>query len=242
MLGLTIFTNWAYPVLASGGSGGVGSISVPKMEAGVWVEFEAGCLDRPIYVGGWASQPGDVSEIPDLAKGIADESALPPKGTDSAHMADGMVAHEPPAPFAAVYPNNAVLKTKAGIVQEMDSTTGAVRIHLWHPAGSWLEFHPDGSIVMKADEDHYVIVKGDSTLHVTGDWNVKVEGTARITVTGDAKLDSVSGNVEIDAGNEIRLAGGGPPVARLGDTVVVTGGSSAGTYPIVRGSVKVKCG
>lgn len=52
---------------------------------------------------------------------------------------------------------------------------------------------------------------------------------------------NVTGDVVINAGGNVELGGvGGPAVARVGDNVDVGSGSSAGLWPIVEGSSKVK--
>ena len=44
--------------------GGPGFLFVPDASAGVWVEFEEGDLEFPIWVGTYWSQPGDESQLP----------------------------------------------------------------------------------------------------------------------------------------------------------------------------------
>lgn len=51
-------TSWAMPCLPVSGTQN-GTFSVPPIGAGVWVEFEQGDPDRPIWVGGYFS-PADV--------------------------------------------------------------------------------------------------------------------------------------------------------------------------------------
>jgi uncharacterized protein involved in type VI secretion and phage assembly len=45
-------TGWAVPAAAYAGDG-VGLYAVPAQDAGVWIEFEAGDLSRPIWTGCW---------------------------------------------------------------------------------------------------------------------------------------------------------------------------------------------
>jgi hypothetical protein len=45
-------TGWALPCTPYAGDG-VGSFTIPPAGAGVWIEFEGGNLDHPIWVGGW---------------------------------------------------------------------------------------------------------------------------------------------------------------------------------------------
>jgi len=50
-------SGWALPAFAATGDGS-GIYAVPPVGAGVWVEFEAGDLARPVWVGGWHKDGG----------------------------------------------------------------------------------------------------------------------------------------------------------------------------------------
>jgi uncharacterized protein involved in type VI secretion and phage assembly len=56
-------TSWAMPCLPSAGIN-TGVFTVPQVGAGVWIEFEHGDPDRPIWVGGYW---GTAAEVPVLA-------------------------------------------------------------------------------------------------------------------------------------------------------------------------------
>ena len=66
-----------------------------------------------------------------------------------------------------------------------------------------------------------------------------------LDLKGDVKI-KVVGNAEIEAAKvtlkgDVDLGGsGGQGVARIGDKIEITGGSSAGQWPIISGSSKVK--
>jgi len=59
-------TDWALPCAPYGGLGGQGLFMIPDTDAQVWVEFEEGDVNRPIWVGTFWQQEGDVPE--DAAK------------------------------------------------------------------------------------------------------------------------------------------------------------------------------
>jgi len=50
-------SGWALPAFAVSGDGS-GIYAVPPVGAGVWVEFEAGDLSRPVWAGGWHKDGG----------------------------------------------------------------------------------------------------------------------------------------------------------------------------------------
>jgi hypothetical protein len=64
VLGLNVVTGWALPCVPYGGHGNQGFLCIPERDAGVWVEFEEGDLEFPIWVGTFWSKPGGNSELP----------------------------------------------------------------------------------------------------------------------------------------------------------------------------------
>jgi uncharacterized protein involved in type VI secretion and phage assembly len=56
-------TTWAMPAMPIAGKQ-MGVYVVPQIGAGVWVQFEAGDPDRPVWTGGWW---GNAAEVPALA-------------------------------------------------------------------------------------------------------------------------------------------------------------------------------
>jgi uncharacterized protein involved in type VI secretion and phage assembly len=56
-------TTWAMPAVPIAGKA-MGVYVVPQIGAGIWVQFEAGDPDRPVWSGGWW---GQVAEVPTLA-------------------------------------------------------------------------------------------------------------------------------------------------------------------------------
>jgi uncharacterized protein involved in type VI secretion and phage assembly len=59
-----IISGWALPCAPYGGVQGQGIFFVPDVGAGVWVEFEGGDPDYPIWVGTFWSKPGGTTEVP----------------------------------------------------------------------------------------------------------------------------------------------------------------------------------
>jgi hypothetical protein len=67
VLGTDVISGWAMPCAPFGGASGQGFFFIPDKDAGVWVEFEGGLLDFPIWVGTFWSKPGGTTEVPDPA-------------------------------------------------------------------------------------------------------------------------------------------------------------------------------
>jgi uncharacterized protein involved in type VI secretion and phage assembly len=60
----SVISGWALPCTPFGGVAGQGIFFVPDVGAGVWVEFEGGDPDYPIWVGTFWSKPGGTTEVP----------------------------------------------------------------------------------------------------------------------------------------------------------------------------------
>jgi uncharacterized protein involved in type VI secretion and phage assembly len=64
VLGSEVVTGWAMPCVPYGGDQNQGFLCIPEPGAGVWVEFEEGDLEFPIWVGTFWSKPGGNNELP----------------------------------------------------------------------------------------------------------------------------------------------------------------------------------
>ena len=76
ILGNDVVTGWAMPCLPYGGASDQGFFAIPEIDAGVWVEFEMGDLEYPIWVGTYWSKPGGTTEIPSPADTVDDHHLL----------------------------------------------------------------------------------------------------------------------------------------------------------------------
>ncbi|MGH3901052.1 MAG: phage baseplate assembly protein V [Pseudonocardiaceae bacterium] len=64
VLGEDVVTGWATPCAPYGGAANQGLLFIPDRDAGVWVEFEEGDLEFPIWVGTFWSKPDGDSGLP----------------------------------------------------------------------------------------------------------------------------------------------------------------------------------
>jgi uncharacterized protein involved in type VI secretion and phage assembly len=65
-------SGWALPCAPFGGTA-FGLFALPGVGAGVWIEFEQGDPDRPIWTGSWWGTP---AEVPSVLKPIAAKKVL----------------------------------------------------------------------------------------------------------------------------------------------------------------------
>ncbi len=97
---------------------------------------------------------------------------------------------EPPSPYAAQFPYNKVQQTESGHVMEFDDTPGAERVHVFHRSGSFIEMHPDGTVVYKTMKNGYSVTMGDQHVKVSGVCHVSVDGNATLYVKGNVDMQS----------------------------------------------------
>lgn len=146
----------------------------PPANSKVWIEFEAGDHNLPIWAGAFYGSPGGQSEMPLRAQGV-DDGTEAFKGTDSVTLPT-VSTNEPSSDFGAVYPFNNIMKFPNGIIVEYDDTKGKERIQLFHPTGSFIEMRSDGKVVMKSNDDFWQTFGGDLIQHVLGKMLIKIEG------------------------------------------------------------------
>jgi len=91
--------------------------------------------------------------------------------------------NEPMTKYEAVYPYNRVVETESGHVFEMDDTPTRERIHLFHRVGSFIEFHPDGTLVNKAFADSYELCGRDKFTHSNGGYKCTIEKGMKLLVS-----------------------------------------------------------
>jgi hypothetical protein len=112
-------SDWAWPCLPFGGGAKYGMFFVPECLSKVWVEYEEGNLDSPIWVGVFWSAPGGASEIPPVAQ--------------------EMEAHDPQL---------RVLQTPSGHVLEFCDKKGKETVTLRHKDGARLHFDEHGGVTI----------------------------------------------------------------------------------------------
>ena len=82
VLGNEVVSGWALPCASYGGDANQGFFFIPEVGAGVWVEFEEGDLEFPIWVGTFWSKPGGDRAG---AGGRGERAGLPRASPGAAH-------------------------------------------------------------------------------------------------------------------------------------------------------------
>lgn len=105
---------------------------------------------------------------------------------------------EPVDPYAGQYPYVHAQESESGHVIELDDTQNHERIHIFHRNGSFIEMHPDGTVVHKSVGDDYEIVLKDKKLSVKGNLDISAEGNLNIFCAS---------NINIVANNTVNVDG-----------------------------------
>lgn len=183
-------TGWALPCLPFGGLTNQGLLLVPEVGAQVWVEFEEGNRDQPIWVGAFWQSSGDLPEEGDL-----DEPTTRVLRTPSGHVLqfDDASGEEQ---FRLAHP--------AGTEMTIDS---AGTVNLTDAGGGTLTLDAEaGSIKVEDSNGNSMTMDASGTLIEDANGN-KVEMTAAgVTVKGT--------QIVID-GSQVAVGGqGGEPLVK----------------------------
>lgn len=196
----------------------------PPIDALVWVEFEAGDVERPIVSGGrieplTTGRQKDGTPIAESEGYQTTKSPLPMvfQGEMDGLELDGGLKGRDGAPmtsFAGRYGYVRGIQTPAGHRLVFDDTPGAERVELRHRLGGGFEVLPDGSIT---------VLSNGTVTESSKDRNTRVEGTRRTEVGGDEVL-KVRGNytLEIDGAYNVRYVRRGTD-ERASDSATVAG-------------------
>lgn len=92
---------WAFPCMPYGGDANQGFLFIPEKKSGVWIEFEEGDPEFPIWTGTFWSKPKGKSELP---------KPNDPKGKEKSAVQDP--------------PSCKIIKTKAGHTIQLEDAGG----------------------------------------------------------------------------------------------------------------------
>lgn len=169
-------SEWAWPCSPFGGSPNQGMFFVPEIGSKVWVEYEEGNLDSPIWVGVFWSAPGGATEIPEEAQDMEGDE-----------------------------PKRRVLRTASGHVLEFCDIEGKESITIRHKDGAVLTFDEKGSITMGNKSGSFVYLNaedGELAIADEGGNNVRL-GESNLTLTNkDGSVIDMAGTaVQVIAKN-----------------------------------------
>ena len=132
------------------------------------------------------------------------------------------IGPEPQSPYAAQYPYNRTITTKAGHVIELDDTPENQRVNIQHASGAYIEINNDGRIVIKSTTDGFDITDGTKTIFTSKDFDVKSEGSITLGARGSVKI-AAPGGITVTQGSIHTKGALGSTVGATGAFTTVTG-------------------
>lgn len=238
---------WALPCMPLYGGRDSGFFAVPPVGSFVWLEFEEGLIDHPIYAGGYYGliddgHPSDGSEIESESGFQSDPSHIPPHargvydGSDFGNLkgANGV----PDTTFEGKYGDVMIWQSPAGHMIEMDDHEGSKRIQIHHAKGAHIEILDDGSINIISGaqvrtrslhrsevviDSDFKATGGSRDEEVGGDFSKKIVGTSSFAVGGDTTFSARSSSVTLET--DLGLEAGSLTAQLLNNFSVDSGGA-----------------
>lgn len=115
---------------------------------------------------------------------------------------------QPKISAAPTYPNNNVSVSKGGIINEIDSTPDNIRIHQYHPSGTFSEVDHVGTTINKIVGDGFLIMERNGNVTIKGNLNVTIEGDCNILAQNNMVAE-VYGNMEVIVKNDLNVTSHG---------------------------------
>ncbi len=183
--------NWALPCLPYGGNKNTGFFSIPQEGSSVWIEFEQGDANRPVWVGVWWAVPEGENDVPS-------ETYLKEKASGGSVWDEAETGEE-----IRESPDNHVWQTATGHRIELDETECQHKIKITDNKGQHI-------LIRSQDEGEKIYLKDFAGNRVCLD---STNGKKRIVMQDAAgsvlMMDAEKGDINIAAVNDMALMAGG---------------------------------
>lgn len=191
--GTFAISGWALPTV--GGSNNGGLFFIPKRNDMVWVEFEEGDPDRPIWSHGpWTLVYGN--NAPMHGRGRFDNTDIVERGNLDTTQ----------SPVANDYATTKTIQTAIGQI-EFDEAEGNSRILISHKSGTRIEIRDDGTMEILTSGNQRQISRGSKIDNIAGNRSIRIDGASleeyvsrNITTSGD-DTETITGNKLLSVGN-----------------------------------------
>ena len=195
-------STWCMPSYPFYGGVDCGFFAVPPVGSMVWIEFEEGLPEYPIYVGGFfdqtsAGHPSDGSSIESSLEYQSVSSTAPAHGRGDLDGSDYESLKGsfgvPPSTFEGEYGKVTILQTESGHKIELDDTEGGERVQIHHKMGAHIEILPDGSInivsngsILTKSSHRKEVVENSREQFIGGEGLEIIEGNQTCNVFGSS--------------------------------------------------------
>ena len=160
LFGAEVVTGWAMACTPYGGAPDQGFLFIPEVGAGVWVEFEQGDLQRPIWVGTFWSKPDGESELP-----------KPNKNDPGSEFDEEDSVQSPPT--------RKIIKTKKGHTIQIEDLDGEERIVIIEATNkNMIVMNSDGITIQDATENKIEMKTDAFTITAKVDFTIDASGKA----------------------------------------------------------------
>jgi len=183
VLGNDVVSAWALPCAPYGGAPNQGFFFIPEVDAAVWVEFESGLLDYPIWVGSFWAKPGGTSEVPK------------PNGADGTEESD---VQNPPT--------RKIIKTLKGHTIQLEDTEDGDLVMLFEATnGNLIAMNAEGIKIVDGKNKN-TITLNDSGLKVEAakDIELKADGDIKVTTSKGLQIQATK-DIEFKANGDIKM-------------------------------------
>ncbi len=210
-----VVTGWATPCTPYGGAANQGFLFIPEKDAAVWVEFEEGDLEFPIWVGAAWAKPDAESQLPKPQKDDGDEE------TD---------VQDPPT-------RKTIKTLKGHTIQLEDADDKEVVLVREGVQGHLILLHKDGVTINEANGNSIVMTADGTTITDANDNTVEMTSDGMtITDANENSVEMTSDGVTITDANEnsiemtgdamtitstvaFKIDASGQPVTIVGDSI-----------------------
>jgi uncharacterized protein involved in type VI secretion and phage assembly len=190
VLGNDVVTGWATPCLPYGGAAREGFLFLPDRDAGVWIEFEEGDLEFPVWVGTFWTRSGSGSGVPR------------PNGPDGAEAAE---VQDPPT--------RKILKTARGHTLQFEDADGEESVILHDGAnGHLVVLDADGLGIVDGTHGHEIRLTSSGVRIADG----RTPGNSVELTSSGITLADANGNTIVMASGGIQLGDGAAQALVLG--------------------------
>ena len=164
-------TNWALPCLPFGGLDGQGCYTIPEIDAQVWVEFEAGNVDQPIWVGTFWQRGANTDDAPPEKRQFATPSGHVMAFDDTDGDETFRLTHPAGTELVVNSQGNVNWTDASGAVFHLDAENNSVE--LTDASGNTITMDSSGTVVRDSNGNSIEMAAAGITVKGT---TVTVEG------------------------------------------------------------------